>query len=164
MRPRWRSRGDGLDGMHPQDRSVSEGRRQPSLLAREEWPPAVRGRRSAEPLQARAGPVPDQPKREAVWGAFAPPAENDVNDRCLLTNMISQPPLGPSSLPSTRLPCPWCIRRAAPDKALLPCRARYQMKRIRPYRWGTPLWGAPVPNALVFPSPRATMQSGHPEP
>lgn len=105
MRPRWRSRGDGLDGMHPKDRSMSEGRRQPSLLAREEWPLAVRGRRSAEPLQARAGPVPDQPQREALWGAFAPSAENDVVGRRRLICMISRRPgHHPSRRPGRHLP------------------------------------------------------------
>ena len=75
--------------MHPQDRSVSEGRWQPSLLAREEWPLAVRGRRSAEPLQAKAGPVPDQPKREAVLGALRRQQRTTRMIGCRLIGMIN---------------------------------------------------------------------------
>ena len=94
-----------MDGLHPKDRSISEGRRQPSLLAREEWPLAVRGRRSAEPLQARAGSVPDQPQREVLWGGFAPSAENGVVGRCLLIRMISRSPgHHPLPPPSCHLP------------------------------------------------------------
>ncbi len=121
-----------MDGMHLQDRSVSVGRRQPSLLAREEWPLAVRGRRSAEPLQAKAGSVPDQPKREAVSGALRRQQRTTRMIGCRLIGMINgaagaitSPVVAVGTIfQSTTL--------AAPDKAHRLCRARYQMNRNRP--------------------------------
>ena len=90
--------------MHLQDRSVSVGRRQPSLLAREEWPLAVRGRRSAEPLQAKAGPVPDQPKREAVLGALRRQQRTTRMIGCRLIGMINGGIWGPPLNVACRTP------------------------------------------------------------